>query len=76
MRILRGFPDGSVGKQSAFNVGDTGGRVRSLFYPGHEDPLEKEMATNSSIFASKSHENKRLAGPEFEKYKQNAFVYV
>ena len=51
MRILRSFPDGSVGKESAFNVGDTGDRVRSLFDLGSEDPLEKEMATNSGSFA-------------------------
>ena len=73
MRILRGFPDGSVGKESAFNAGVT---VWSLFDPGSEDPLEKEMATNSGSFAWKSHGKKSLAGPEFEKYKQNAFVYV
>ena len=51
-------------------------RVRSLFNPGHEDPLKEEMATNSNIFAWKSHGKKSLAGPEFEKYKQNAFVYA
>ena len=39
---------GSDGKASAYNVGDL---VRSL---GWEDPLEKEMATYSSIFAWKS----------------------
>ena len=38
-----GFPGGSVGKESARNAG-TG--VRSL---GWEDPLEKELATHSSI---------------------------
>ena len=37
------WPGGSVGKESACNVGDPG----SL--PGWEDPLEKEMATYSSI---------------------------
>ena len=40
-----GFPGGSDGKESARNAGD---RVQSL---GQEDPLEKEMATNSSILA-------------------------
>jgi len=40
-----GFPGGSDGKESACNAGD---RVQSL---GQEDPLEKEMATNSSILA-------------------------
>ena len=34
-----GFPDGSVGKESACNAGDTGDVVQSL---GQEDPLQKE----------------------------------
>ena len=38
-----GFPCSSVGKESACSAGD----------PGWEDPLEKEMATNSSILAWK-----------------------
>ena len=37
------FPGGSDGKASACNVGDLGS------IPGREDPLEKEMATHSSI---------------------------
>ena len=48
-----GFPDGSAGKagkESACNAGDTG-EVGSI--PGSEDPLEKEMATYSSILARK-----------------------
>ena len=40
-----GFPGGSEGKSSAYNVGDL---VRSL---GWEDPLEKEVETHSSILA-------------------------
>ena len=40
-----GFPDGSDGKQSACHAGD---QVQSL---GWEDPLEKGMATHSSILA-------------------------
>ena len=40
-----GFPHGSESKASACNVGDPGS------IPGWEDPLEKEMATNSSILA-------------------------
>ena len=43
----RGFPGSSVGKESACHAGDPG---RSL---GQEDPLEKEMATHSSIPAWK-----------------------
>ena len=40
-----GFPGGSVGKESACNAGDLG------WIPGSEDPLEKEIATHSSILA-------------------------
>ena len=39
----RGFPGGSDGKESACNAGD---QVPSL---GQKDPLEKGMATHSSI---------------------------
>ena len=42
---MSGFPGGSEDKASACNAGDP---VRSL---GWEDPLEKEMATHSSILA-------------------------
>ena len=40
-----GFPDGWVGKESAYSTGDPGS------IPGSEDPLEKGMATHSSILA-------------------------
>ena len=40
-----GFPGGSDSKQSACQVGDLG------LILGSEDPLEKEMATHSSILA-------------------------
>ena len=46
-----GFPGGSEVKASAWNSGDLGmqeTQVRSL---GREDPLEKAMATHSSILA-------------------------
>ena len=39
------FPDGSDGKQSACDAGD----LDSI--PGWEDPLEKEIETQSSILA-------------------------
>ena len=42
-----GFTDGSDGKASIHNVGDMG------LIPELEDPLEKEMATHSSILAKK-----------------------
>ena len=39
------LPHSSVGRESACNAGDLGS------IPGWEDPLEKEMATHSSILA-------------------------
>ena len=39
--LFKGFPGGLEVKASASNAGD----------PGQEDPLEKEMATHSSILA-------------------------
>ena len=41
----RGFPGRSDGKESAYNSGDP------VPVPGQEDPLEKGMATHSSILA-------------------------
>ena len=38
-----GFPGGSVSKESAYNAGDLGS------ISGSEDPLEKAMATHSSL---------------------------
>ena len=43
--LLESLPGGSEGKESACNAGDPG---QSL---GREDPLEKGMATHSSILA-------------------------
>ena len=43
--FFMGFSDGSLGKNSPANAGDEG------LIPAQEDPLEKEMATHSSIFA-------------------------
>ena len=40
------FPDGSDGKESACNAEDLGLKIPTL---GRKDPLEKEMATHSSI---------------------------
>ena len=42
-----GFPGGSDGKASAYNVGVPGS------IPSREDPLEKEMATHSNVLAWK-----------------------
>ena len=44
--IRLGFPGGSVVKNLPANAGDTG------LIPGLEDPLQKEIATHSSILAS------------------------
>ena len=41
-----GFPSGSVIKNLPARAGDAGPRVQSL---DRKDPLEKEMATHSSI---------------------------
>ena len=41
----RGFPGGSVGKESTCDAGDLG------VVPGWEDPLAKGMAAHSSILA-------------------------
>ena len=43
MSYILGFPSGSDGKESACNAGDLG------LIPGQEEPLEKGMATHSSI---------------------------
>ena len=40
-----GFPDSSVGKETTCNAGDL------VQFLGQEDPLEKGMATHSSILA-------------------------
>ena len=42
-----GFTGGSNGEESACSVGDPG----SIPFPGWEDPLEKRIATLSSILA-------------------------
>jgi len=47
---IAGFPGGSVGKESACNAGDSL-QETWVSLPGQEDPLEKEMATHSSILA-------------------------
>ena len=47
MQTSMGFPDGSEVKASACHLGDLGS------ISGQEDPLEKEMATHSSILVRK-----------------------
>ena len=43
--LSQGFPGCSDSKESACNAGD------QIWFLGQEDPLEKRMATHSSIFA-------------------------
>ena len=51
-----GCPGGSVVKNPPTNAGDTSS------IPGWENPLEKEMATHSSILAWEAHEQRSLGG--------------
>ena len=54
--LCLGFPGGLDGKESACSVGDPG------LIPGSEDPLEKGMATHSSILTWRIPWIWRLAG--------------
>ena len=45
LKVHRGIPGGSVVKNPPANAGDSG------LIPGSEDPMEKGMATHSSILA-------------------------
>ena len=54
--IYKDFPGGSGGKASACNAGDPG---QSLDW---KDPLEKEMATHSSILPGEIPGKRNLAG--------------
>ena len=49
VQINKGFPDSSVGKETACNAGDPG----SILFLGQEDPLEKGKAIHSSILAER-----------------------
>jgi len=49
MFIFGAFLVAQLGKNLPVNAGDVGS------IPGLEDPLEKEMATHTSILAGKSH---------------------
>ena len=56
---LQGFPGGSGAKKPPANAGDT---RDSGSVPGQEGPLEKEMATHSSILAWGSPWTEELGG--------------
>ena len=50
--VWRGFPDGSVGKESTFSaLSDLISEEDQIWPLGWEDPLEEEMANHSSILA-------------------------
>ena len=55
-----GFPDGSVGKESAPAMQKT--QETWVWSLGWEDPLEQEMAPHSSVLAWKIHGQKTLTG--------------
>ena len=54
-----GFPGGASGKELAAKAGDVRDMVRSL---GQEDPLDKEMATQSVFLPGKFNGQRSLAG--------------
>ena len=56
MHFNLGFPGGSDGEESAFNVGDLG------MIPGLGRSPEEGMATLSSILPGESHGQRSLAG--------------
>ena len=59
MELYYVFPDSSVGKESVCNAGN---QVESR---GREDPLEKEMATHSSILAWRIPRTEEPSGLQF-----------
>ena len=56
LKVCEGLPQWLIGKEAACNARDIGS------IPGSGDPLEKEMATYSSILAWKSHGQRSLVG--------------
>ena len=58
LTLALGFPGGAEVKAFACNAGDLGLIPRS----GREDPLEKEMATHSSILAWRIPWSEELGG--------------
>ena len=68
-----GFPGISVVKNAPGNAGDTG------LIPGQEDPLEKEMATHSSVLAGEipwTKEAGRLQSMELERLGHFTFFFL
>ena len=56
LAIPPGFPGGSDGKESACNAGKPG------WFLGQKDPLEKGMATHSSVLALRTPRTEELDG--------------
>ena len=65
--LLEGFPGGIVVKDPSASVRDKRGVGSAL---GLEDPLEKEMATHSSVLAWNSHGQRSLVGYSFQGCKE------
>ena len=59
IKIKLGFPSGSVGKEFTSNAGDTG---EAGTVPGLGDPMEKGMATHSSVLAWKIPQTEETGG--------------
>ena len=62
MSYVLGLPEGSVVKNLHVNEGDTETQICFL---GQEDPLEKEMATHSSILAWRIPRTEEPGGLQF-----------
>ena len=56
VKVQLGFPGGSDGRESAYNVGDLGS------ISGWEDPLEKKMQPTPGFLPGESHGRRSLAG--------------
>ena len=68
LRLRQSFPGASSAKNPPPRQETQETRVRS---PGGEDPLEKEMATHSSVLAGKSHGQRSLAGHSLQGHKES-----
>ena len=71
--VFLAFPGGSDGKESACNAGDLGS------IPGLGKPLEKGMATYSSILDWRipwTEEHDKLQSMELQRVRQNFFEHL
>ena len=65
LKEIFGFPGGSHGKVSVYNVGDLGS------IPGLRSFLEKEMATHSRVLPRKSHGQRSLVSMGSKRVRQD-----